>query len=175
MKMATYPDPDTRFWEYASENWPLSPVLTVLGLLVLGLALNWRKRSRPWLLAMSLILTGLCLALRLGVGVDAAAQLERAEVLRSGPGDAFLQLGKLEAGARVRVPDTAAREAASGLPRALRQRDPPVGEPVLGPLWVWLIHQETPRAATLWGGGVVFVALLAHVLWQLREAPATET
>jgi hypothetical protein len=36
-----------------------------------------------------------------------------------------------------------------------------------------LIHQETPRAATLWGGGVVFVALLAHVLWQLREAPDT--
>jgi drug/metabolite transporter (DMT)-like permease len=50
-----------------------------------------------------------------------------------------------------------------------------IAEPVLGPLWVWLIHQETPRAATLWGGGVVFVALLAHVLWQLREAPATET
>jgi len=49
-----------------------------------------------------------------------------------------------------------------------------IAEPVLGPLWVWLIHQETPRAATLWGGGVVFVALLAHVLWQLREAPATE-
>jgi len=49
-----------------------------------------------------------------------------------------------------------------------------IAEPVLGPLWVWLIHQETPRAATLWGGGVVFVALLAHVLWQLREAPPTE-
>jgi len=49
-----------------------------------------------------------------------------------------------------------------------------IAEPVLGPLWVWLIHQETPRAATLWGGGVVFVALLAHVLWQLRDAPATE-
>lgn len=120
MKMATYPDPATRFWEYASENWPLSPVLTVLGLLVLGLVLNWRKRSRPWLLAMSLILTGLCLALRLGVGVDAAAQLERAEVLRSGPGDAFLQLGKLEAGARVRVPDTAAREEAGVRWRQIR-------------------------------------------------------
>ena len=49
-----------------------------------------------------------------------------------------------------------------------------IAEPVLGPLWVWLIHQETPRAATLWGGGVVFVALLAHVLWQLREAPLTD-
>ncbi len=120
MKMATYPDPATRFWEYASENWPLSPVLTVLGLLVLGLVLNWRKRPRPWLLAVSLILTGLCLALRLGVGVDAAAQLERAEVLRSGPGDAFLQLGKLEAGARVRVPDTAAREEAGVRWRQIR-------------------------------------------------------
>jgi len=49
-----------------------------------------------------------------------------------------------------------------------------IAEPVLGPVWVWLIHQETPRAATLWGGGVVCVALLAHVLWQMREAPLAE-
>ena len=112
MKMSTYRDPATRFWEHASENWPLSPVLTLLGLLVLGLVLNWRRKPRPWLLSTSLILTALTLCLRLGVGVDAAGQLERAEVLRSGPGEAFLQLGKLEAGARVRVPDTAAREDA---------------------------------------------------------------
>jgi drug/metabolite transporter (DMT)-like permease len=50
-----------------------------------------------------------------------------------------------------------------------------IAEPVLGPLWVWLIHQETPRAATLWGGGVVCVALLAHVLWQMRDTPPAQT
>lgn len=102
-------DPATRFWEYASENWPLSPVLTILGLLILGMVLNWRKKPRPGLLGASLVLTGLALALRLGFGVDAAGQMERAETLRSGPGEEFLQLGQLEAGARVRIPDTEIR------------------------------------------------------------------
>ena len=50
-----------------------------------------------------------------------------------------------------------------------------IADPVLGPLWVWLLHQETPRAATLWGGGVVCVALLAHVLWQMRDTPPAQT
>lgn len=39
-------------------------------------------------------------------------------------------------------------------------------EPVLGPIWVWLIHSEVPAPRTLMGGGVVFLALLAHILWQ---------
>ena len=41
-------------------------------------------------------------------------------------------------------------------------------EPVLGPVWVWLIHSEVPAPRTLMGGGVVFLALLAHILWQWR-------
>ncbi|MBC7282955.1 DMT family transporter [Hoeflea sp.] len=41
-------------------------------------------------------------------------------------------------------------------------------EPVLGPVWVWLIHAEVPAPRTLMGGGVVFLALLAHILWQWR-------
>ncbi len=40
-------------------------------------------------------------------------------------------------------------------------------EPVLAPLWVWLIHNETPTAMTLAGGGIVFAALLGHILMQL--------
>lgn len=44
-----------------------------------------------------------------------------------------------------------------------------VAEPVLGPLWVWLIHAEVPAARTLVGGTVVFVALLLHLGWQLRQ------
>lgn len=39
-------------------------------------------------------------------------------------------------------------------------------EPVLGPLWVWLVHDETPGARTLIGGGLVLVALLAHLLFE---------
>ncbi|RFO98183.1 EamA family transporter [Rhodoferax lacus] len=42
-------------------------------------------------------------------------------------------------------------------------------EPVLGPIWVWLIHGELPGARTLLGGSVVFLALLAHLAWQFHQ------
>ncbi|MBU3738253.1 MAG: DMT family transporter [Rhodoferax sp.] len=41
-----------------------------------------------------------------------------------------------------------------------------VAEPVLGPVWVWLVHGELPTPRTLIGGGVVLAALLGHLLWQ---------
>jgi drug/metabolite transporter (DMT)-like permease len=47
-----------------------------------------------------------------------------------------------------------------------------IAEPVLGPLWVWLIHNEIPSHRTLIGGAVVFFALLGHILWQLRQSRA---
>lgn len=39
-------------------------------------------------------------------------------------------------------------------------------EPVLGPLWVWLVHGETPGSRTLVGGALVISALLAHLLFE---------
>ena len=49
-------------------------------------------------------------------------------------------------------------------------------EPVLGPIWVWLLHGELPGVRTLVGGSVVFLALLAHLGWQFhqqsRQTPA---
>ena len=42
-------------------------------------------------------------------------------------------------------------------------------EPVLGPLWVWLVHGEVPVVRTLLGGAMVIAALLAHLAWQLRQ------
>jgi drug/metabolite transporter (DMT)-like permease len=41
-------------------------------------------------------------------------------------------------------------------------------EPVLGPLWVWIIHAEVPGTRTLIGGAIVFAALLIHIFadWQ---------
>jgi drug/metabolite transporter (DMT)-like permease len=36
-------------------------------------------------------------------------------------------------------------------------------EPVLAPIWVWLVHSEVPAPLTLIGGAVVFLALLFHV------------
>jgi drug/metabolite transporter (DMT)-like permease len=37
-------------------------------------------------------------------------------------------------------------------------------EPVLGPVWVWLIHGEIPSDRTIIGGSIVFAALLVHLL-----------
>jgi drug/metabolite transporter (DMT)-like permease len=42
-------------------------------------------------------------------------------------------------------------------------------EPVLGPLWVWLVHSELPGTRTLVGGGVVIAALVLHLAWQFRQ------
>lgn len=45
-------------------------------------------------------------------------------------------------------------------------------EPVLAPLWVWLIHGEVPGLRTLIGGAVVVVALVLHILvdWRRQRA-----
>lgn len=39
-------------------------------------------------------------------------------------------------------------------------------EPVLGPLWVWLVHGETPGPRTLLGGALVLAALLSHLAFE---------
>lgn len=44
-----------------------------------------------------------------------------------------------------------------------------IAEPVLGPIWVWLVHGEVPGARTLLGGAVVFIALVMHLGWQFRQ------
>lgn len=50
-------------------------------------------------------------------------------------------------------------------------------EPVLGPVWVWLIHAEVPGSRTIVGGSIVFVALLVHILTDRRrqKEPADTT
>ena len=47
-------------------------------------------------------------------------------------------------------------------------------EPVLGPIWVWLVHHEVPSGRTLIGGAAVFTALVIHLFmdWQ-RQSRAT--
>jgi drug/metabolite transporter (DMT)-like permease len=47
-------------------------------------------------------------------------------------------------------------------------------ETVLGPLWVWLVLEERPGAASLTGGALILTALLANTLVDLvrRSAPA---
>lgn len=46
-------------------------------------------------------------------------------------------------------------------------------EPVLGPVWVWLVHNELPSQRTLIGGAVVFLALLAHLIYEWLKPTET--
>ena len=42
-------------------------------------------------------------------------------------------------------------------------------ETVLGPIWVWLTHDEVPSFRTVLGGAIILLALIAHLLWQLLK------
>jgi drug/metabolite transporter (DMT)-like permease len=42
-------------------------------------------------------------------------------------------------------------------------------ETVLAPVWVWLIFSEAPTQASLTGGLILIVTLVAHSIWQLAE------
>lgn len=42
-------------------------------------------------------------------------------------------------------------------------------EPLLGPIWVWLIHGEVPSVRTITGGAVIFTALLVHLTLEFRR------
>jgi drug/metabolite transporter (DMT)-like permease len=42
----------------------------------------------------------------------------------------------------------------------------------LAPFWVWLIFAETPSPATMLGGAIVLTAVLAHLWYTARRAPA---
>lgn len=40
-------------------------------------------------------------------------------------------------------------------------------ETVLAPVWVWLVHGQVPAPRTLFGGGIVFAALLLHLAFEI--------
>ena len=48
-------------------------------------------------------------------------------------------------------------------------------EPVLGPVWVWIVHGEIPGHRTLIGGSLVLLALLAHLAFQWPQQPHSES
>ncbi|WP_315918896.1 DMT family transporter [Mesorhizobium sp. SP-1A] len=47
-------------------------------------------------------------------------------------------------------------------------------EPLLGPIWVWLVHSEVPSTRTIIGGSVVFVALLVHIAREIARQSRPE-
>jgi drug/metabolite transporter (DMT)-like permease len=42
-------------------------------------------------------------------------------------------------------------------------------EPILGPIWVWLVHGEEPSERTLVGGAIVFAAVLVHIALEFKR------
>lgn len=40
-------------------------------------------------------------------------------------------------------------------------------ETVLGPIWMWLIHDEIPTIRTIIGGLIILTALLSHISWRI--------
>lgn len=48
-------------------------------------------------------------------------------------------------------------------------------ETVFAPIWVWLIFNERPSTASLIGGTILIVALVAHSLWQLSAGRRDRT
>lgn len=47
-------------------------------------------------------------------------------------------------------------------------------ETMLGPLWVALLHDEIPDGATMIGGGVILVALIAYLLADMRRQASSQ-
>lgn len=43
-------------------------------------------------------------------------------------------------------------------------------EPVTGPIWVWLVHDQVPSFLTIVGGMIVFAALLVHLLMEWHRS-----
>jgi drug/metabolite transporter (DMT)-like permease len=42
-------------------------------------------------------------------------------------------------------------------------------ETLLGPVWVWLVHDEVPSGRTILGGAIVFAALMVHIGLEFRR------
>lgn len=42
-------------------------------------------------------------------------------------------------------------------------------ETLLGPVWVWLVHDEVPSGRTVLGGAIVFAALMVHIGLEFRR------
>lgn len=106
-----------------------------------------------------------------GTLIAAAVSVFMAGTLVVGARDGALlfAFGALNLGLGTALFVTGARRIAASLAALLS-----TVEPMLGPVWVWLAHDEVPSSRTLIGGAVVFGALLAHLAWQFRQQRALQ-
>lgn len=108
---------------------------------------------------------GMMPAVCTGTGLAALVSSSMVSQFAVGATDAFLlfAFGALNLGLGMAFFVTGVRLLPSALAALVG-----VAEPVLGPLWVWLVHSEVPGHRTLAGGLLVCLALLTHLYWQLR-------
>ena len=106
-----------------------------------------------------------------GTLIAAAVSVFMAGTLVVGARDGALlfAFGALNLGLGTALFVTGARRIAASLAALLS-----TVEPMLGPVWVWLAHDEVPSSRTLIGGALVFGALLAHLAWQFWQQRALQ-
>jgi drug/metabolite transporter (DMT)-like permease len=111
------------------------------------------------------MMPAVCAGTLIAATVSAAMSVESAGALAVGARDALLlfAFGALNLGLGTALFVTGARRIPAALAALLSTI-----EPALGPVWVWLAHDEVPAARTLAGGAIVFTALFGHLAWQFR-------
>jgi drug/metabolite transporter (DMT)-like permease len=110
-------------------------------------------------------------AVLLGVGIAGAIAAAMSSGLAVSASDmGFLVLfGMVNLGLGLALFVTGARLIPSVLSALLS-----VIEPILGPIWVWLVHAEEPGTRTLIGGSVVLAALVFNIAMDARSAASAE-
>ena len=102
----------------------------------------------------------------LGTLIAAGFALTQASTLAVGGADMgwLFAFGALNLGLGLALFATGARLIAAAFAALLGTL-----ETVLGPVWVWLIHDEVPSARTVVGGLIIFAALLVHIALEFRR------
>ena len=133
---------------------PVGDMLAVLMALMFAMAIIVTRRSA------GVRMTPACC---LGCLIDAAVSLPLAASLAVSATDMGLlfAFGALNQGLGMAFFVTGARLLPSPLAALIGTL-----EPVLAPIWVWLVHSEVPSQRTLIGGAIVMSALFFHILWE---------
>lgn len=102
----------------------------------------------------------------LGVVIAGTVAATQAETLAATPADmGFLfAFGAVNLGLALAFFATGARLIAPAYTALLA-----TFETLLGPVWVWLVHDEVPAARTVLGGAIIFAALMVHIAIEMRR------
>lgn len=126
---------------------------TVMGLRWLGRRSDDPRATQPSLVAGNLIAAGAALPLALPVTTFSTADLA-----------ILLLLGVFQIG----LAYVCLSSGISGVP-ALEASLLLLLEPVLNPVWAWLVHGEMPTGWALLGGAIIMAATTVRTIWGVRD------